>query len=57
MAREEPAVIIVVVSKKDGERLEQSWKELTEQERDIAARDLTERFLSAAGYRSDESMQ
>lgn len=57
MTREKPTVKIVIASKKDGARLERNWKELSEQERDIAARDLTKRFLSAAGYRSDGSVQ
>lgn len=57
MAKKEITVKTIVVSQKDDNRVERNWDEITEAERKIIKKSLTDRFMSAAGYhRADRDL-
>ena len=55
MAKKELTVMTIVVSEKDGERIERNWDDIPEDERKQISRNITDRFMAAAGYsRADQ---
>lgn len=51
MARKELTVKTIVISIVDGKRIEQPWEDIpTEHQKEIS-RNITDRFMAAAGYR------
>ena len=57
MARKEITVKTIVVSQKDGIRIERNWKDIPEVEQKIISRNITDRFMVAAGsHRADQDL-
>lgn len=51
MAKKELTVKTIVVSIVDGKRIERPWDEIHEAEQKIISKNITDRFMAAAGYR------
>lgn len=50
MIRKELIVKTIVVSKKEGKRVERSWDDIPEAERKRISKNITDQFMAAAGY-------
>ncbi len=57
MAGKELTVRTIVVSIKDGKRIERTWDSIPEAEQQSLSESITDRFMAAAGYRrSDQDL-
>lgn len=55
MSAKELKIKTVIISEQDGKRVERDWDEIPEWERKLISKNLTDRFMTAAGYRRDKS--
>lgn len=54
MSGRELKIKTLIISEQHGKRVERDWDEIPEWERKLISKNITDRFMTAAGYRRDE---
>ncbi|WP_027399077.1 hypothetical protein [Anaerovorax odorimutans] len=49
--RKEITAEVIIVGFEDGKRIERNWDDIPEEEQKVISKNITERFMAAAGYR------